>query len=54
MMQSLFNVFKNWTIHKIIYNYIKLNNLLSFSLKATEAFLEHSRTFMLGLFGEKN
>ena len=56
-MQSLFNVYKSWIIYKIIKNYIEQcktiqENLFLFSLQVTEAFLQHSRTFMAGLFCE--
>ena len=53
-MQSLFNIYKNWTIYKIIENYVKSYKILFlFSLHVTEVFLKHSRLFIKGLFCEK-
>ena len=67
-MQSLFNVYKSWTIYKIIENQVKVHNiiqvkLLLFSLQTTQfniyggAFfakeVNSSLTFMVGLFLQK-
>ena len=54
-MQSLFNVYKNWAIYKINYNYVKSeDNCFLFSLQATKTFLEHSKRFMVGRFCQKS
>ena len=53
-MQSLFNVYKNWAIYKIKYNYVKSeDNFFLFSLQAQRHFWNIVKDLWWGIFVKK-